>query len=146
MPKTSLALPLLAALAAPCAADPSLVGAWLGEDRAAESIYETLTITANRIAWGSPGNPNGGRCETGWHRVLTGRGEADYPGNLQGPRDGRGFEVVVLGLAPADCARGARYLLFALPDDVPDHAEVASFDEHWTQTGWHNFSRVPPAR
>jgi len=123
--------------------DSSVAGAWIGNDRAAEAIYETIVIADDTIAWGSPGNPNGGRCEVTWREVFAGRGE-DYPGNQQGPRADRSFEIRVLALAPADCARGARYLLFALPSDAAPaggYAEFASFDEHWSQTGWHNFSR-----
>jgi hypothetical protein len=127
--------------------DAALYGAWIGGDRAAEAVYETMAINRGTIAWGSPGNPNGGRCETTWREVFAGRGE-DYPGNQQGPRPGRNFDIIVLALAPADCARGARFLLFALPSDaVParGYAEIASFDEHWSQTGWHNFMRGPAA-
>lgn len=138
---------LLLVSAALQADDAALHGAWIGGDRAAEAIYETIAIERGTIAWGSPGNPNGGRCATTWREVFAGRGE-DYPGNLQGPRAGRGFEVRVLSLAPVNCARGARYLLFALPSDAAPaggYAEFASFDEHWSQTGWHNFMRVPAA-
>lgn len=138
---------LLAAASLPCVAGTSLAGAWTGNDRAAEAIYETIVITGDKIAWGSPGNPNGGRCETTWREIFVGRGE-NYPGNQQEPRPGRDFEIVALALAPADCARGARYLLFALPADAAPaggYAEFASFDEHWSQTGWHNFSRAAGA-
>ena len=97
---------LLAAASLPCVAGTSLAGAWTGNDRAAEAIYETIVITGDKIAWGSPGNPNGGRCETTWREIFVGRGE-NYPGNQQEPRPGRDFEIVALALAPADCARGA---------------------------------------
>ncbi len=144
MIRIPLASLLLATLSLPCTAGTLLAGAWTGNDRAAEAIYETIVIAGDTIAWGSPGNPNGGRCATTWREVFAGRGE-DYPGNQQGPRPGRDFEIVALALAPADCARGARYLLFALPSDAAPaggYAEFASFDEHWSQTGWHNFSRA----
>jgi hypothetical protein len=144
MIRIPLASLLLATLSLPCTAGTSLAGTWIGNDRAAEAIYETIVIAGDTIAWGSPGNPNGGRCVTTWREVFAGRGE-DYPGNQPGQRPGRVFEIVALALAPADCARGARYLLFALPSDAAPaggYAEFASFDEHWSQTGWHNFSRA----
>jgi len=145
MSRFQFALLLFFAASLPCQAGTSLTGAWTGNDRAAEAIYETLVIAGDTIAWGSTGNPNGGRCVTTWREVFAGRGE-NYPGNQQAPVAGRGFEVRVLELAPVDCARSARYLLFALPSDaVPagGYAEFASFDEHWSLTGWHNFTRVP---
>lgn len=123
-----------------------LHGAWRGNDAAAEAIYETLTVGAGAIAWGSPGNPNGGRCLTAWRLVIEGRGET-FHGELYSGGEGKRYEIHTLALEPVDCARGVRYLQFALPTDVTpprSHAEVVTFDQHWSLTGAHNFSRITP--
>lgn len=124
-------------------AEPPLHGDWRGNDAAAEAIFETFTIDARRIAWGSPDNPNSGRCETGWRLVVEGAGET-FHGELYA-RGGRRYEIFTLALDPVDCAQGLRYLQFALPTDVTpprSSAEVVSFDQYWSLTGAHNFSRV----
>lgn len=126
------------------AAEPPLLGDWRGNDAAAEAIYETFTIGPRDIAWGSPANPNSGRCETSWRLVVEGRGET-FHGELYARGGGRQYEIYTLALEPVDCARGLRYLQFALPTDVTPprgYAEVVSFDQHWSLTGSHNFSRV----
>lgn len=141
------ALSLALALPTPLAASepgPDLQGAWVGQDRASEAIFETLTIAEATLAWGSPENPNSGRCEAGYEAVHQGEGTT-YPGNVLGPPGATRYVTVLLALEPVDCAREVRYMLFALPQGEaaePGRAEVSTFDEHWSLTGWHNFSRL----
>jgi hypothetical protein len=120
-----------------------LLGEWVGNDTASQAIYETVSIEAGTIRWGSPGNPNSGRCETRWRLALTGQGTT-FHGQLYAGGEAQRYAVFTLELEPVPCAQGLRYLQFALPTDHPGsggYAEVVSFSADWSLTGAHNFDR-----
>jgi len=147
--RTACAVALMLLPAARLAAggvESPLLGDWRGNDAAAEAIYETVTLGPDTISWGSPDNPNGGRCDTRWRLVVAGRGET-FHGALYVGEERKVYDILTLALEPVDCARGVRYLQFALPAEAlppRSHAEVVTFDQHWSLTGAHNFSRITP--
>lgn len=123
------------------AADAGLIGIWDGDDRAAEAIYRTLTITPTHIAW--PRTNNLDACKAAYKVVLTHTGPTypDVDPVIGNDAQGRTFSTTKLQIEPSACTGRVGALQFALPSDAAGYAYVVEYDPAGRPVGWIHFRR-----
>lgn len=120
---------------------PRLVGIWDGDDRAAEAVYKTVTITATHISW--PRTRNLKACKAAYKVVFTQNGET-YPDAdpvLKNDAGARTYATTRLQIEPSPCTGSLGALQFALPSDEAGYAYVVEYDRAGKPNGWIHFRR-----
>jgi hypothetical protein len=117
-----------------------IIGTWAGGDRAAESIYGTLTISKSSISWGGT-HTSSPTCKASYLVEHEDFGVAfkDQTGNTYVTSADSKFQTYLLSIKSAKCARGLSHLRLTLREDLAGYLAVVEYDRSNREIGWIHF-------
>ena len=118
----------------------SIIGNWAGGDRAAESIYGTLTISKSLISWGGA-HTSSPTCKASYlveHEEL-GVKFKDQTGNTYVTSADSKFQTYLVRIKSSNCVGGVSHMRLTLREDLAGYLAVVTYDDSNRPTGWIHF-------
>lgn len=107
-----------------------LLGSWWGGDKAAQAIYQVLTITKDHISW--PKTNNLQKCSVPY-KVVSKEKSNSYPhesvaAGVIESRNSDYFTVIRIELEANECSRKRKAFQFAISKDNPKLVWVVDYE------------------
>jgi hypothetical protein len=124
------------------AQDASLLGAWEGDDRAAQSIYGTLKIANAGLSWGGHLR-HVPACRASFTLVPEQKGVEfkDQTGRSYVTSADSPFKTYLLKLKGGKCTNGVVHLRLTITNDEPGSLAMVEYRDNGEAVGWMHFAR-----